>query len=307
MRLTIVPLLALPMLAGGLGSSPEDVSIEGISTAPPGPATGPSELVRLPAGTRFEAGRPPTGWSHLVLKSTPELTAGALDTLSKEAFETARRIRLMIAADVVKAGPSGPFRLRQVGVGLAAPIVDGKAEGDVIVTATHVGDHSGDWSAKDRIILAAGSRELNQASLAASTTNFALVRTPTTCLSDGEHATVDVLYAILVDPDTGRVRLLACKAGTPGAKPEVRELDAPALVSSPLHVKARTFAGLAVSWSFAMMSLPPGQERQVTPDLARMLEPGRLATADPLAMEGAFRAIAGRPVARSDRGAAQGD
>jgi hypothetical protein len=266
-------------------------------------------LIRLPTSTRFTDSHPPEGWSHVVLKSTPILASGALDTLSQEAFETARRIRLVILADVERIPNDGPFALGRVGVGLAAPVVG--ESGDVVVTATNVGDVSGEWSTKERIILAAGSRELGQATLAAATPGFALLCSPTTCVSGVEHATLDVLYAMLLDPATGRLRVFACKPSTDGSAPLIRELNSPAIVDGPLHVKARTFAGIPVSWSFAMIDIPEGDERSVPPELARLIAPDRLATADAGAIEGAFRAFAGRPAvsptARVGSPARQGD
>ncbi|WP_165249654.1 hypothetical protein [Paludisphaera soli] len=319
LRGAVVLLIAVPLLAGGFGPSrespPEPASpSEAESTAATdtagfaAPAIRP-RLIRLASGTRFTDVRPPAGWSHLVLKSTPMLSSGALDTLSKEAFETARRIRLVILADVERTSNEGPFALARVGVGLAAPTVG--EPGDVVVTATNVGDASGEWSTKERIILAAGSRELGQSTLAAATPGFALLRTPTTCVSGKEHATLDVLYAMLLDPATGRLRLFACKPSPDGSAPVIRELDPPAIVDGPLHVKARTFAGIPVSWSFAMIDVPGGDERSVPPELARLIAPERLETADAVAIEWAFRAFAERPAvsptARAGSAAGQGD
>lgn len=264
------------------------------------------ELVRLEPGTRFRHDAPPAGWSTVAFKSTPLLASGALDTLSAEAHATARRIRLVILADV-----SGS-KLRRIGVGLSAPVVgEGPDAGDVIVAATNVGEASGDWSTKERIVLAAGSRELGRASLAAATPTFALLRTPTTCMVGKNHELVDVMYALLVDGGSGRLRLFACKPDADGSPPVIRELKTPAIVDGPLHVKAKTFAGYPVSWSFAMTDIPAGDERIVPQELTRRLEPAGLDAAQSRAVEveAAFRDLAGRPTiaptARVDD--AQGD
>ena len=268
-------------------------------------------LVHLPPGTRLHPDRPPSGWSRFVLKSTPVLSSGDLGTLGEEAFATARRIRLAILADVGREPVGTAYAIRRVGVGLAAPVVgEGEQAGDVIVAATNVGEKSGDWTTKERIILAAGSRELGRASLAAAAPTFALLRTPTTCLVGGRHETVDVMYAMLVEPGSGRLRLFACKPPVDGLPPVIRELNAPAIVDGPLDVKAKTLAGFAVSWSFAMVDVPEGIERPIPDELARLLSPENLESADPLAMEGAFRAFAKSPgvASRRDEGLArQGD
>jgi len=263
-------------------------------------ATSVPRLEHLPAGTVFRTDRTPAGWSHLVLKSTPVLTSGDLGAVSDAAHVTARRIRVSILADVGR--DANAYRLRRIGVGLAAPVVGrGEDGGDVIVEATNVGDSSGEWSAKERIILAAGSRELSRASLAAATPTFAIVRTPTTCLVGAEHETVDVMYAVLVEPDSGRVRLFACKPAKDDRPAVVRELDAPAVVESPLHVKAKSFAGIPVSWSFAMIDIPPGVERPLPADLARLLASGTMPLAEARTIEAAFRALAASTARESAR------
>ena len=308
LRAAIVLLAVVPFLATGFAPRPEpeppgpNVAMgsrsEGVSTSEIVSTSEPverPEMVRLAPGSRYRSDEPPAGWSHVLFQSTPVLSSGALDTLSREAHATARRIRLAIFADVTDAAP---HRLRRVGVGLSAPVVGrGPEAGDVVVAATNVGESSGEWSTKERIILAAGSRELGRASLAASTPTFALIRTPTTFLVGGSHATVDVLYAVLVDPASGRIRFFAGRATADGTPPVVRELKTPAIVDGPLHVKAKTFAGIPVSWSFAMADVPDGDERPIPDELAAFLTPTRLETADARSpsIEAAFRDYAGRP------------
>lgn len=309
-RAAVVLVAMVPFLSTGFAPRPETIS--GASTAPPVAAShshvaaAPPQLVRLAPGTRFRHDAPPAGWSSVVFKSTPVLASGALDTLSTEAHATARRIRLVILADVADS------KIRRIGVGLSAPVVgEGPDAGDVIVAATNVGEASGEWSTKERIILAAGSRELGRASLAAATPTFALLRTPTTCVVGRTHETVDVMYAVLVEQGSSRVRLFACKPIAHDAAPVIRELKTPAIVDGPLHVKAKTIAGYPVSWSFAMTDIPAGDERDVPDDLARRLQPASLDAADPRAadVEAAFRAFAGRPTIgpTARAGDAQGD
>ncbi len=300
LRAVAAALAAVPFLVTGFAPRPE-TGAEAMASSMPeagGPAVvaEPAELVWLEPGTRFRDDAPPPGWTHVAFKSIPVLASGDLGTLSPEARVTARRIRLTVLAEVDGSN------LRRVGVGLAAPVVgEGADAGDVIVAATNVGDVSGSWSTKERIVLAAGSRELGRASLAAATPTFALLRTPTTCLVGREHATVDVTYALLVESGSNRLRFLACKPAVCGAAAVVRELKTPAVVDGPLDVKATTFAGFAVSWSFAMIDLPPGDARDVPETLERLLAPERLETAaaHPEALEAAFRALAARPTLAS--------
>src|SRR5271166_6275283 len=62
-------------------------------------------LVHLDPGTRLEGQSAPQGWRHLVIKSVPNLATGDLDTVSSQAFETARRIRPVIVADIRRSEP----------------------------------------------------------------------------------------------------------------------------------------------------------------------------------------------------------
>mgnify|MGYP001075691408 CR=1 FL=1 len=296
LRAAVLVLAAVPFLATGFAPRPEAEPVAIIQPTadagtPPVVEVEHPELVRLAPGTRFRDDAPSAGWSHVAFKSTPVLASGALDTLSPEAHATARRIRLVILADVAGA------KLRRVGIGLSAPVVgEGPDAGDVVVAATNVGDVSGEWSTKERIILAAGSRELGRASLAAATPTFALLRAPTTCLVGQGHETVGVMYALLAQP-SGRLRLFACKPAADGSAPTIRELKTPAIVDGPLHVKAKTFAGYPVSWSFAMTDIPAGDERRVPEELTRLLSLADLEAAEVGAneVEAAFRAFAGRP------------
>lgn len=290
------------LAAGSLGAGESG----GRAAFQPGPggvarAIGP-RLEHLPPGTAFRADRAPAGWSQLVLKSTPVLTSGDLKTVSAAAHVTARRIRLAILADVGRESNAGPFRLRRIGLGLTAPVVGhGDKGGDVVVAATNVGDISGEWSTTERIVLAAGSRELSRATLTASTPTFAMIRTPTTCLVGSEHETVDVMYALLVDADSGRLRLFTCKPAEGDRSPVVRELDAPAVIESPLHVKAKLFAGIPISWSFAILDIPAGLERPLPPELPRLLTPDPAADVDVPTLETAFRKLAASPARESAR------
>jgi len=70
-----------------------------------------------------------------------------------------------------------------------------------------------------------------------------------------------VMYALMVEPGSDRLRFFACKPRADGAAPVIRELETPAIVDGPLHVKARTFAGYPIAWSFAMIDDRPPHDR----------------------------------------------
>lgn len=252
----------------------------------------PAELVYLPAGSRFDERHPPAGWSDLVLRSTPKLAAGDLDTLSESSLEMARRIRLTIAANVLK-GPNGVgHRLERVGIGLSTPA---KGEGDVIVTAGDVEGSKNSWSVSDRIVLAAAEFELSRADLVAASPTLAIMRMPTTTVVDGLHKKARLMYALLVAPDTGRLRTFHWWETDGPPAQSFTEFQHPDIFESPLHVKAKWLAGFPVAWSFAMIHAPKGVERTVPPELARLIAPEAIDSSNPGALEAALIDAASPP------------
>lgn len=245
----------------------------------------PARLVHLPAGERFDDQNPPVGWSDLVLKSTPYLASGDLDTLSKAAFETARRIRLTIVANVARSSRGGDHRLDRVGVGLSTPA---EGSGDVIVTPGDVGGSRDSWSVADRIILAAGAFELSRGDLIAATPTCAVVRLPTTALVAGAHEKVRLIYAFLVDPASGALRTFHWWEIDDRPARTFTEFAHPDALESPLDVQAKRLAGITVAWSFAMIHAPEGTDRDVPPNLARLIAADAIDSADPRALEAAL-------------------
>ncbi|APW63954.1 hypothetical protein BSF38_05542 [Paludisphaera borealis] len=296
LRNGMVGLAAAALLYAGYGRSISQPS-RVVETRRPvfsGPGSAPpARLVHLEAGARFDDRRPPEGWSRLVLKSTPRLTSGDLDTLSEEAFKTAGRVRLAIVADVVPTD-SGRYALDRVGVGLSAPADDDK--GDVIVTPRVVDGSKGPWSTKQRIILTAGSFELSHAALVAATPTFALVRMPTKYLLAGEHKKASLLYAFLVDAASGRLRTFVWRDAADQAPRVLNELETPATVDGVLDVKAGKLAGIPITWSFAMTTTPGETEHAVAPELAERLAPGRIEATAPDELESTITAVSAAPV-----------
>jgi hypothetical protein len=236
------------------------------------PITAPARLVQLPTGTRFEGQDPPPGWTHLVFKSIPKLTSGDLDTVSAQAYEIAQRIRPLMLAEVRRDGddPSAAFTLRRVGVGLCAP---GKEEGtDVVVSTMSIAGTRGEWTTKQRLILAALSYESSKARLAAATPTFALVRSPVVFLVAGRHRKLDLCYALRVDPRTGELATIvwpepASKTDESPSATGARRLTS-RVFDLPQDVHAtRALGNLVVSWSFAIRGLPEGDDLELPGDL----------------------------------------
>jgi len=231
------------------------------------------QLVFLEPGTRFNAGSPPPGWSHQILEIVPRLASGDLDTVSSQAHEVARKIRPVVMADVERtATHRGPrFHLNRVGVGLCANGVE--PDSRVIVSTTSVGGTAGQWSTKQRLILTAMSLESSRSRLPISTPTFALLRTPVTFRVGGNHRKLDICYALLLEPSSGKLDTIIWPEDGGDADPQVARRPAVNVFDSPMDVKAsKILGGISVGWSFAVTELPPGLDVAVPKSLRDRLK-----------------------------------
>jgi len=292
----LVALLTLMLAPGMMGRlfRARELS-EGLAVGSPSPISAHLQaprLVHLDPGSRLEGQSAPQGWSHLVIKSVPNLATGDLDTVSSQAFETARRIRPVIVADIRRSEPEfgSSFYLARVGVGICAPGQDGVS--DRVISPTSVEGTRGSWTAKQRIILAAMAYEVSRTHLAAATPTFALVRSPNTFLIEGSHRKVGSCQALLVDPRSGKLRVIVWRddaqhdAGEPAELP-ARLLSAP-VFDCPQDVHATRVLGTPVAWSFAIRGLPPGTDLTLPADLAGPLKATVEGSADSAALEQAL-------------------
>lgn len=235
---------------------------------------------------------PPKGWTHVALKSIPVLTSGDLDTVSTQAFETARRIRPLIVADIqpVETERGSVFSLHRVGVGLCSP---GKAtDSDCVISATSVEGTAGSWSAKQRLILTAMAIEVSRTRLAAATSTFALLRSPSMFVVEGSHRKAESCYALLVDPSSGELRVIVWRDDLRSSTGMPAELPAHLLSSHvfdcPQDVHATKVLGTPVAWSFAIRELPPGIDVTLPSHLVSSLQTEVEGSADSAALEQAF-------------------
>ena len=271
-------LVLAPGMRGRLFDAGESTRSQAPVSGFPFPVS-PARLVQLDAGTQLQGEGPPSGWSHLVIKSIPRLATGDLDTVSAQAFEIAQRIRPLIVADVrhSSSDPQSPFHLDRVGVGLCAPSRDGK--GDVVVSSSSVEGSLGPWSAKQRLILAALSFETSRARMAAATSSFALVRTPVNFLVSGVHQKINFYYALLVDARTGDLQTLVwpdcTSASPPSSSPNTARRLSSAVFDLPQDVSVSRILGkIPISWSFAIRELPSGTDVSISPELIPLLIAG---------------------------------
>jgi hypothetical protein len=268
-------LAAIVLLAPGMRArvfrareTKESGRAEESSAAPVSWPVIPARLVHLEPGLRFTDEHLPEGWTDLVFKSVPRLTSGDLVTVSAGAHEIAQRIRPIMLAEVGRASadPSSPYQLRRVGVGVCAP---GKEDWtDVVVSAMSVAGTRGEWTAKERLILAALSYESSRARMPAATATFALVRTPVVFLVAGRHRKLDMCYALQVDPRTGKLATIVwpdlSSPSDKGPQPAIARRLTSRVFDLPQDVHAvRALGSIPVSWSFAIRGLPDGPDLEL--------------------------------------------
>lgn len=244
-------------------------------------------LYRLPPGASVKDG-PPKGWTHRVVRSVPELKTGDTTSLPESSQRTATLFRTVIAADVRRQG--GGFVLARVGVGNAVPVGDR----ELVVTSDGPREALATLGAVEKIVMRVAEGKLDQGRIVAATPTFALFRTPAVMIVGGRHADVDLHYALLVDPATGRLRTLAWAIPQDRSSPpaELVALDPDAEFRIPLDVRVTSRLGpLPVAWSFAMPKLPPGPPRDLPDEAARTL--ARADRQPPARLERLLRTLAG--------------
>jgi hypothetical protein len=234
------------------------------------------KLVKLPAGTLI-GDKPPTGWSHLVLKSIPRLATGDRDTLPAGSAKTATMFRSVLLVDVKPVNvEEKEFELAKIGMGICVPVPHDESH-DVVVTADRLDALGLRLSTVQRAVLDATEAEMAEGRIIGRTPTFALFRSPVTVVAGNEHRKLNIYYAFCVERMTGRLRVAVWTM-----RPESRALAPPPtmvrLGTKPVYdceidVRVKRIFGAAIplTWSFAMRSLPPGNALRVSPQLGEMV------------------------------------
>jgi hypothetical protein len=288
----VLAFIIAPVVRGRFFSSSERIDDPGV-VAEVIPSRLPSpRLVYLQAGGRIEGQSGPQGWSHLVFKSIPKLATGDLDTVSSQAFDTARRVRPVVVADIRRSelDHASSYYLARVGVGLCAPSEEPGV--DRLISASSVDGTHGPWTAKQRVILAAMAYGVSRTQLAAATPTFALVRSPCTFLIGGTHRKVDSYQALLVDSKSGKLSVIVWRAeakhdASLPAEVAARLLSWP-IFDCPQDVHATKVLDTPVAWSFATRDLPPGTDLTFPSSLLKDLEAGAQEAFDSPSLEQAL-------------------
>ncbi len=245
--------------------------------------SGLPQLVHLAAGTKVD-GPTADGQGQRVIRSVPRLASGDIASLGASSRDTATLFRSVILADV-EATDRG-HRLRRISVATAVPF-EGR---EVVVTADGPADVRASLGILGRLVANAADTQVNRGRIVARTPTFALYLTPGKLLVDGHHKVVDLHYAILADPATGRVETITWDSpeGSSEVPRRLSLLDPDATFDCAFDVAVTTRVGpIAIAWSFAMNAVPSGQPVEVPTSL----RPTIADVSDPVAMERAFRSL----------------
>lgn len=237
----------------------------------------------------------PDGWSHLVIKSLPRVRPGEESRIPAIArTQTVQMTRWMFttfAADV-RPEPHGRdtrYHLRAVGFGLGTS-VGGR---DVVITPDTAEGHGVKLDWITRTILTKGYQTQELAVVVVHGPSFALVDTPVWFRCGAKNRLIRFRYALVVDPATGRLDVLAWAldpggdCGDPSAAVLLNpdQIDPAELVPDP---EGFDLIGIASDSAFGVDRLPPhrvrmtlppglrelGAKTRFTPDEARHIEAG---------------------------------
>jgi len=238
----------------------------------------------------------PTGWSDLVVKSRPVLESGDIDALPALASTTATLFRTVILADVRPARGRGPdpqpggYRLARVGLGICVPV--GGAE--TVVTEANSASPRVGFGMIERQVFATVFGEIKKARMVARTPTLAVLAAPALLTEGDRHVPVYLVYALAVDPTSGRLTTavwsLTVDAARRSAPKTVTLLKPGAVDRSGLDVRAaRLFGTIPLSYSFALRQVPKGQPRAVGDALRPWLADLNALAARPAPFEAEFR------------------
>jgi len=171
-------------------------------------ATRPAESI--PPGTVVE-NKPPTGWSHLVIKSLPHIREDQKKDLPGLVISNASWMFTAFLADVKKETRDGRthYRFNKAALGLGA-----KAKGrDTILTPETGRKLGGDMGLFGGEILSKGYDVQNKAVLVFSGASMGLLDTPVWFRCGDDNRLIRYRYAMLVDAPTGRLDVLLWRLG----------------------------------------------------------------------------------------------
>ncbi|MGE3807549.1 MAG: hypothetical protein AB7K24_23035 [Gemmataceae bacterium] len=279
-RLFKVTIVAIALLAlGGY------LVYSGRSTPPR-----PFEVTRraaplIPTGTVIEHG-PPTGWTHLLVKSRPRPATGDIHKIPAIARPLTRLIFTCMLARVEQR--DGVHVLADYGIGIGVTI---QGQDTIVSPATQaaLGAELGFFK---REVLTRSFAALGRNAQVARSEAMVLFDSPAVIIRDGQHQQAYYRHAVLVEPRTGRLEtliwtVLLDKEGRPaGAAGEIVCFPQNLIEEPDLHVAGSEFTlGLPSDLAFACVDLPPGKRYDLPADIQSLCGQANLTAAEAQQLE----------------------
>ena len=165
------------------------------------------------------------------------------------------------------------FELVRIGVGMCVPKDE---DHDMVVAADRLDALGLHLTTVQRWVLDAAEAEMAEGRIIASTSTFALFRSPAIMVAANEHRRVNLCYGFCVERTTGKLQVAAWTMA-PENKPQKPPSALVRLAATPVYdcqidVRAKRILGtVPYSWSFALRSLPPGRSLRVAPALGELI------------------------------------
>ena len=262
----------------------------------PDPASTPVPLIAPGTVVAEQAGE---GWTHLIVKSQPEVGLGDVDKLAEslKALSNLFFSAMMARVQPEKTGDRvrTSYRLDEVAIGLGTRI----GARDTIITPETQKGLGADLGFLAQTALKRGYERLQTVRVVARSSTMALIDGPATMLRDQKHRPVVLRYAVLVDPQDGRLETVLWSIGQ-NDKGEYEgmfgagEWLPPNMVEKRiLHVDSSEFClGLVTEKALAMVRLYQGRKQVAFPeDVKRIAERARLTQESAADLEKKLRAL----------------
>jgi hypothetical protein len=267
-------LLAVGASCGGCGGDPD---------------LGPQlpEFAYLTAGLDVEAS-PPEGWTDVVIKLVPKLSASGGGSFS-EADREGVSYRTVMLADVAPPARRGEgYTLRRVGIGNSLPI-KGR---DTVVTMGARERLGVGLTKATKFALYTCEEDLQQSRLLTATPTFALVGTQARLKVGSSYRKVQLRYAVSVDPATGKLGSAVWPVDAGKGGPSMVVLSGDPVANVPVVVMLEHAVGLVPKGvGFGMTELPAGRSLAIPLALAKLAARDRYSPQDAADLESTVRPL----------------
>ena len=258
-------LLMCSLIAASIAVMPTSARAESpVSRASVELAPAPRPVLEMLKPGTIVSDKAAEGWSHLVLKSQPSLSADERKKVSNLTAGYATLVFTAIAADVQRDSQGGGYRLGRVGFGIGVK-VKGK---EMIVTPDTEDELGANLSIFASAVVVGVYDKQKLVKFVATTPTAAIADTPAFMPKGDGHAQVTMRYAFLVEPRSGKLETcvwrmdLDARGASEGATGPIEWLKPATLADAAMRVDTREFTfGIPSERAFAVLSIPPGQKQ----------------------------------------------